>query len=197
MTTLPAAMTDAPARGHAQGTAAQSERSVIDAAPRDPGAFSRLYRTHYRAVAGYLYRRTGDAALAEDLAAETFIAAWRALPRYRHRGVPFRSWLLRIATNQANAAARSVRPRRAAEQSASVPAHTQPCEADEQADAVHRAMHALTPEHQTAIALVYFESMTVAQAGAVLGVPAGTVKSRLARARDALRAELERLGATP
>ncbi len=172
------------------------ETALVERAKRDPAAFGRLYRQHYRSVAGYLYRRTGDAALAEDLAAETFIAAWKALPRFRHTGVGVRSWLLRIATNQANAATRRERPRRAAEREASVADSVEAPQADEWND-LHTALNRLTPDHRDVITLVHLESLSVAQAAEVLGVATGTVKSRLSRARDALRVELERTGVLP
>jgi DNA-directed RNA polymerase specialized sigma24 family protein len=74
--------------------------------------FDAIYRQHFSAIAGHLYRRTGNQDLAEDLAADTFLSAWKALPRYQSTGVPMRSWLLRIATNKANALARRDRIRR-------------------------------------------------------------------------------------
>lgn len=172
-----------------------AEERLLEAARTDPRAFGRLYRRHYAAIAGYLLRRTGDGHLAEDLAAETFIAAWRAMGRYRRTGVPFRAWLMRIATNQANAAARRERSRRRAERSAPPPAGAGA--GPDERELVHAAARALRPDHQAVIALVHLESMSLNRAALVLGVPEGTVKSRLARARDALRVELQRLGALP
>lgn len=175
--------------------AGDAEARLIEAAKGDPGAFGRLYRRHYGAIAGYLLRRTGDEHLAEDLAAETFIAAWRALPRYRVTGVPFRAWLLRIATNEANAWTRRSRPRRAAEQTPRDRVADGASRDDR--EVVHAALRTLSPEHQAAVALVHFESLSIERAALVLGVRPGTVKSRLARARGALRVELQRLGALP
>ena len=85
------------------------DAALAERAAGDPELFGTLYRRHFGTVAGYLFRRTGDATLAEDLAADTFLAAWEALPRYRDAGVPFRAWLLRIATNRANLVARRSR----------------------------------------------------------------------------------------
>ena len=82
-----------------------SEREAVARAQRDPRAFAALYRAHYDAIGGYLYRRTGDAHATEDLLSEVFLKALQSLSRYRSRGVPFRFWLLRIATNAANRSA--------------------------------------------------------------------------------------------
>lgn len=176
---------------------AAAERRLIDHARSDPDAYAVLYRHHFAAIAGYLYRRLGDQHLAEDLAAETFIAAWRALGRYRHTGVPFRSWLLRIATNQANAWARA----RKRESQPPVPERSTnpdtPSEHAEELRLLHRALRRLSPQHQSVIALVYLESMSLSHAAEVLGVAEGTVKSRLARARTDLRTHIERLGGEP
>ena len=185
--------TDLP--GESWDAERDAEARLIELARRDPAAFGRLYRRHYAPIAGYLLRRTGDEHLAEDLAAETFIAAWRALPRYRVTAVPFRAWLMRIATNQANAHARRRRPRRAAEQT---PRESSGAGASpDDRELVHAALRTLSPDHQAVVALVHFESLTIERAALVLGVRPGTVKSRLARARGAMRVELQRLGALP
>lgn len=158
----------------------------------DPDAFAAQYRLHFPAIVGYLYRRTGDQSLAEDLAAETFLAAWKALPRYRATRIPFEAWLFRIATNKANAAARRERTRRRIF-TLLAPRAPQPDRRDA-TDHLHPALARLSPDHQAVIALVYLEGFSVAHAARVLDIPEGTVKSRLLRARDALKRELGRTG---
>ncbi len=171
-------------------TSGRGERALIDQARHDPEAFGALYRAHYRAVAGMLYRRTGDEHAAEDLAAQTFINAYRSMGRYRHTGAPFRAWLMRIAIHEAHRWARRSRRRREVETGATPNGRTP---RDESAgEEVRAAIRALSQGRQDVLTLVYFESMTVAGAAQVLGVPEGTVKSRLARAREALKAELGR-----
>src|ERR1043166_9025189 len=87
------------------------ERELVERAKRDREAFALLYRRHYAMIASYLYRRTGDTHVTEDLAAEVFLAALRCLPRYRHRGLPIQAWLYRIACNTANRWSRRQRTR--------------------------------------------------------------------------------------
>jgi RNA polymerase sigma-70 factor (ECF subfamily) len=158
----------------------------------DREAFAAQYRLHFPAVAGYLYRRTGDQSLAEDLAADTFLAAWKALPRYRTTQVPFQAWLFRIATNKANAVARRERTRRRI--LALLAPRTGHPTRSAQTDLLVQALARLSPAHQTVIGLVYLEEFSVEQAARVLDIPEGTVKSRLLRARDALKRELARTG---
>jgi len=159
---------------------------------RDHAAFGSLYRSHYPTIAGYLYRRTGDAHCAEDLAAETFLAAFKALPRYRVTAVPFRIWLLRIATNAANRWARE-RQRLKLTRVAPLKAVVDPAgERRAALEEAQAALLALSPEHQAVISLHYLESLSLEEVADVVGCAVGTVKSRLARARDAMREELER-----
>jgi RNA polymerase sigma-70 factor (ECF subfamily) len=172
----------------------EGERALIEAAKEDRGAFGVLYRQHYPAVVGYLYRRTGDAHAAEDLAADTFLAAFRAIKRYRHTGAPLRMWLLRIATNGAN---------RWAKQRGRLKLHASDAHTVEAAGAggapgtpgleeAQAALLTLPPDQQAVISLHYLESLSLEEVAAVLGCRVGTVKSRLFRAREAMRAELKR-----
>jgi RNA polymerase sigma-70 factor (ECF subfamily) len=66
---------------------------------RDPAAFDVLFACHHVAVRRYLYARLGNAAVAEDLAAETFASAFAARARFRDQGQGMRAWLVALATN--------------------------------------------------------------------------------------------------
>ena len=76
------------------------EASLVSSAQRDPAEFAALYDRYFRQVYRYLYSRVGRAAEAEDLTAQTFLAALEALPHYRARG-HFAAWLFTIARNKA------------------------------------------------------------------------------------------------
>lgn len=174
------------------------EVALIERARTDPDAFEMLYRRHYPAVVGYLYRRTGDEASAEDLAAETFLAAYKAIGRFEQRGIPLRAWLLRIATNQANARDRRRKARERMMRGLRLLHKHEPSERPrDEMELLHAAMDRLAPAHRTVLALVHFEGLPLETAARVLGVPEGTVKSRVTRARAALRSQLERMGVTP
>ena len=157
-----------------------------------PEAFEAIYRQHFTAIAGHLYRRTGNQDLAEDLAADTFLAAWKALPRYQSTGVPLRSWLLRIATNKANALARREQIRRRVFGRIPIPQLTN--KADNISDWLYPALARLRPQHQSIISLVHLEGLSIEQTARILDLPQGTVKSRLHRARAILKHELTRHG---
>ena len=161
----------------------------------DPELFATLYRRHFEPVAGYLLRRTGNQALAEDLAADTFLAAWKALPTYQNSGIPFRAWLLRIATNRANAVARRERVRRRVLAFLARSSPDRPPADD--TEHLYTALARLRAEHQTVIALVHLEGLSVEQTARTLGLAEGTIKSRLHRAREALKHELAQTGGRP
>jgi RNA polymerase sigma-70 factor (ECF subfamily) len=172
-----------------------AERDRIERAKRDPRALAALYREHYAPVAGYVYRRVGDVHVAEDLVAEVFLTVVRSLRQYRHRGVPFKAWLFRIATNTVNRWARQ-RRKRAARELARLSESTMPRGEpkslnDPDAAVVRMAMLTLPPRYQSVLALHYLEGLSVSEVAATLGCRVGTVKSRLSRAREALRDRLE------
>lgn len=158
----------------------------------------RLYREHAAAIADSIYRRIGDRAAAEDLAADVFLAAARALPRYRDQGVPVRHWLLRIATRAVSHWVRARRRAAAAlpEGHDAVDPASEGAAADvRDAEQVQRALLTLPTHHQEVVALHYFEDLEIDAVARLLGCAAGTVKSRLARARALLRERLERADA--
>lgn len=189
MTELPISLTSA------DWTPVEADGDLIERAKRDRQVFAVLYRLHYDAIAGHVFRRVGDVHATEDLVAEVFLTAMRYLPRYRHRGVPFRAWLFRIATNTVNRWAR--RNRRQVLRSLDDDVEHEPGalssagDGDRDGDA-QRALLSLSPKHQAVLALHYLEGMSVGEVAAVIGCSAGTVKSRLSRARVTLRERLER-----
>lgn len=136
---------------------------------------------------------TGDAAEAEDAAQEAFVKAYRALDRFRE-GSPFRPWLLRIVGNTARNRRRSARRQlglrlRAESQTKTRAATTSP-EADllrsERRQALLDAINTLPADDRLVLGARYFLDLREAEIAALAGVPPGTVKSRLSRARRRL-----------
>ena len=88
------------------------ERLLVErAGSRDAEAFGELYDMHVVRVYRHIYYLVNSISEAEDLTAQTFLQAWEAMDRYEDRGVPFVSWLLRIAHNLAISHLRSRRER--------------------------------------------------------------------------------------
>jgi RNA polymerase sigma-70 factor (ECF subfamily) len=162
------------------------EAELVARARTDPGAFAALYGLHHAAIARYVRRRVGDAHLASDIVAETFLTALEELHRYRERGLPFRAWLYRLASSRVNRWVRRRGPRalsitgeEAAREERSSPRHA--------VEIARRALLALPARYQTALALHYLEGLSVEEIATALGCRAGTVKARLSRGRERMR----------
>jgi RNA polymerase sigma-70 factor (ECF subfamily) len=164
---------------------------LIERARRDPEAFAVLYRRYYDGIASYVFHRLGDPHTTEDVVSDVFLAAIGALRRFQYRGVPLKAWLYRIATNAVNRRLKR-NPRRPRE----TPLEEEPAIGaaadDRDGEAARAAMLSLSPKFQTVLSLHYLEGMSVEEAASVIGCRVGTVKSRLSRARNALRQELLR-----
>jgi RNA polymerase sigma-70 factor (ECF subfamily) len=171
-------------RGPATPTALD-ESLLVERAKSDRRAFAPLYLAHYGAILAHIFRRVGDAHASQDIAAETFIRAMNGIGRFQQRGLSFGHWLLRIATNEVNRHLERERRRRGRERIAA--RHTDggsECARNETAEHVSQALKSLSVEHQAVLALHYFEGLGVEEMALVLGTKAGTVKSRLSRARS-------------
>jgi RNA polymerase sigma-70 factor (ECF subfamily) len=176
------------------------EEELVERARRGDGdAFGELVLAHQRLAFRTAYLVLGSAAEAEDAAQVAFVKAWRALGRFR-RGAPFRPWLLAIVANEARnrvrAAGRraSLAERFAAAASVSGDAAPSPELALEHGER-HRellaALGRLPDEQRLAIGLRYLLDLSEADVAAALGVRPGTVKSRLSRALERLREEVD------
>lgn len=177
--------------------AASDEREFVERSATDRTAIGILYRRHYPAIASYIRRRVGCCHDAEDLIAETFMAMVAQLPKYRVRGAPFRSWLYRLATTQVNRWARkrrraAIRELSARDQELTVErANAGRMVIDR--DRVRLALLSLPARYQAILSLHYMEGMSIAEIAQVLNCASGTVKSRLARGREKMRQQIERM----
>lgn len=177
-------------RGHGLSSPTElGERLLVERARSDRRAFAPLYLAHYGPILGHIFRRVGDAHAAQDIAAETFIRAMNGLAKYQQRGLSFRHWLLRIASNEVNRHLQRAARRRRHERGAWREGTGAPVGV-ETSEHVQRALLRLSADHQTVLALHYFEGLSVEEIARVVGCRAGTVKSRLGRARTALGALL-------
>ena len=147
--------------------------------------FEALFRAHWPSAYRAAYLVVHDAAAAEDIAQEAFLAAVRALDRFDRRR-PFGPWLHRIVLNRAIDWSR----RRAFR--GEVELHETPVEQrapDVGADAVE-ALRRLSPEHRAVIVLRYLLGYTPGEISRLLDVPRGTVNSRLRRGLDQLEGDV-------
>ena len=172
---------------------ADAELELITQAQQgDRRAFGELIRLNRERVINVVYRMCGDANLAEDAAQEAFIRAWQHLPNYRPRS-PFRNWVYRIATNVALDFLRREKETMdvdALPLAASDRGPEATVERKERGERVRQAVLALPPASRTVLVLREYEGLSYREIADAVGIPVGTVMSRLNYARTRLRQTL-------
>jgi RNA polymerase sigma-70 factor, ECF subfamily len=152
-------------------------------------ALEALFRLHWPSAFRAAYYIVHDAAAAEDIAQEAFLAAVRALDRFDGRR-PFAPWINRIVVNRAidHSRSRALRREVGAElaDAAEAPAPEAPI-----SDDLMKALAGLGAEQRAVVVLRYLLDWTPGEIGRALSIPRGTVNSRLRRALDRLAAVVE------
>ncbi|HEY8885567.1 MAG TPA: RNA polymerase sigma factor [Chloroflexota bacterium] len=177
------------------------ERPVDDAQPildriatGDRNALAELYSRYQAPLFRYLLQLTSDRGLAEEILQDTLVAVWKSAAAFEGRS-SVQSWLIGIARRQAhNTLRRQTLPRADVGELALLPA-ADPDPADAalaQADReeLSRAMQQLVSAHREVLTLTFVQGFSYREIAHIVGVPEGTVKSRLSNAKRALRALL-------
>lgn len=158
-----------------------------------------VYAEHESALLAFVARLTGDRARAEDVVQETLLRAWRQAGKLEADDRPLRPWLFTVAARiviDEQRARRARPPEVRADVLAQLPASDELDRAMESWQ-VAEAFQALSVEHRAALVETYYLGRTVTEAAAVLGIPVGTVKSRVYYGLRALRLALEERGWAP
>jgi RNA polymerase sigma factor (sigma-70 family) len=184
-----------------RGAPAQpTDAAILTASVADPQAFTALFERHFDPIHRWLHRRVG-APLAEDLAAETFTRAFDRRDRFEPLYEDARPWLFGIAANLVHdhhrAELRRLRALARAERweaGADDPAAGAVARADAAAagPALAAALADLRIEERDVLLLVAWAGLEYEEVARAVGVPIGTVRSRLHRARRHVRATLDR-----
>ncbi|MDQ3891198.1 MAG: RNA polymerase sigma factor [Actinomycetota bacterium] len=151
-----------------------------------------LFRAHWPRAYRAAYLVVRDASAAEDIAQEAFLAALRALGRF-DRSKPFGPWLHRIVVNRAIdwARARAFRREVGEDETRALPAPpARGAAAEPLSEEVVEALAFLSPDQRAVIVLRYLLEYTPGEIARLLGLPRGTVNSRLRRGLDELAARL-------
>lgn len=177
-----------------------SDSSLIDASRSDPERFRLVYERHYSAVHGYLQRRVG-VDLADDLAADVFVQAFRSRDRYDLIRPSAAPWLFGIATNLIRHHwRRERRQMRAFARTGADPVVTEIGEVVSRIDAsrvaptLARALASLKRGDRDVLLLHVWADLSQAEVAEALGLPEGTVRSRLFRARKHVREQISACG---
>jgi RNA polymerase sigma-70 factor (ECF subfamily) len=176
------------------------ERELVERAKNNAEAFVELYDQYYSQIFGYVLKRTASIEVAQDVTSEVFFKALKNLRQFRWRGVPFSSWLYRIATNEIANYFTKNKPWQSSleEVSNSINFSDPSTEAEiPQAEAelrrhedfltLHENISKLKLKYQEVIVLRFFEDKQLKEIGEILGKREGTVKSLLHRGLEKLR----------
>ncbi len=181
-------------------SAADDEAAVQKVLAGDIAAFEGLVRRWQGPLVNLAYRFCRDRSRAEEMAQEAFLRAYRSLNRWR-REAAFSTWLFALATHLYCSELRRIPARTVGLDD--IPEPSDPRAIDgglEQKDqdrAVRQAVLALPPKYREALLLFYFHEMDISAAAGSLDVPEGTLKARLSRGREILRAKLAQRLLTP
>ena len=186
-------MQHAPSLGITPMTVHQSadEQVLNQIAAGDRDALTELYARYHRSLFRYLCQMTTDRGLAEEILQDTLVAVWRSAGSFQGRA-SVHAWLIGVARRQAhNSLRRQGLPTADADalddlaDPATPPEELTLARADREDFA--RAIGQLAPVHREVLALNFVQGLSYGEIARVLGVPEGTVKSRLSNAKRALR----------
>jgi RNA polymerase sigma factor (sigma-70 family) len=183
-----------PSRGQAEARADADDADVIQRSRHEPEYFTILFRRHAPYIQRYVVRRIGQDA-ADDIVAETFLLAFRQRDSYDQTRADARPWLYGIATNLISRHHRAeIRLYRALARTGADPvmeSFTDRIDDRVSASAASRRLAAalarLSDELRDTLLLVAWGDLSYDETATALGVPIGTVRSRISRARTTLR----------
>jgi RNA polymerase sigma factor (sigma-70 family) len=167
----------------------------------DRTAFEAVVERHYQPIFRQLWRLCGDAESAADLTQETFVQAWQSLPTFEGRSA-LGTWLCAIAIrvwrrslNRERQAAGVPLEEFADSLPDPAPGPGEQYELHARQEEVQRALHRLPADYREALVLFYMQGLKYREIAELLGIPLGTVKSRLHGGLQRLRAALGHLAA--
>lgn len=181
--------------GRGVTTPVPSTLFVLAARNGDRAAFEHLVREHYDRLSALARRIVTDPSDAEDVTQDSLLRAWRELPRLREPE-RFDAWLTKLLVHGCYDLLRG-RRRREARVPWLVPDASAPAPVEiEERERLEAAFARLSPEHRAVLALHFYRDLSAGEIGALLGIPEGTVNSRLYYGTRALRAALEAIDRT-
>jgi len=181
----------------------EEEQLIIKEAKTNNESFVKLYNYYYPKILGYCFRRTLDLNLSKDLTSETFLKAFTGIGKYKWRGIPFSSWLFRIASNEMNMLDRkkkyspesltSLKESGVFEIADKASLNEEKNEVEKQLQQskdfinVQQKLLLLPVKYQEVVALKYFEEKSIKEIAEILEIKEGTIKSLLSRGIEKLK----------
>lgn len=180
------------------GAVTMDERGVLDRAQAgNAAAFTALFDQYQRPIVNYLYRMVNDRDVAEDLAQDTFLKAYRAIER-TDAELNFRAWIYRIATNTAMSYFRRKRLLQWIPFGPATPDRGKDLRLAErvgESELIEQAMAKIGPSHSSVLLLRHHQGLSIDEIAAALEIKPNAAKVRLFRARKAFAQAYEELTA--
>ncbi len=176
---------------HATETDLANEQAIVEAAKKDPARFGKLYDKYYEQIFRFIYQRVDDKELAFDTAQQTFMKAMDNLAKYEFRGVPFASWLYRIASSEVNNLFRAQKAQRTVNiESVSVYSiidEIQESKIDEYHDKIVDIISELPEDELQLIEMRFFEKRAFKEIAEILEITENNAKVKTYRILDKLK----------
>ena len=183
------------------------ESDLLNRIRKNPENFSELFKLYYKQIFGYIFRRTGSFDDTADIAADTFLKAFRNINNFRYTGISVKVWLYRIATNEMNLYFRNMQKQSSVferidslDKKVFVDYFTEDrkeaeseLQKHEQFMSVLKELKTLPVKYQEVIALRYFEGKENKEIAEILNINEGTLKSLLFRGVEKLRQKCNRI----
>ena len=180
---------------HLAPDAVINEHREVEAAKADPARFEVLYNRYYEAILKFVYKRVEGKETAFDITSQVFLNAMLKISGYKFMGMPFSSWLYRIAVNEINMLYRKDKIQRSikAEESElkNVITEVAPEESiDQQYEKVANALSELDEDDLQLIELRFFEKRSFKEVGEILSMTENNAKVKVYRIIDKLKTQL-------
>ncbi|AEA45367.1 RNA polymerase sigma factor [Fluviicola taffensis] len=177
---------------HQSSELLQEEQVWVIQAKADPARFEPLYRKYYDAILRYLKQRMEDPELAYDVASQVFIKAIKNISKYEDRGVPFGSWLYRIAKSELYQSYRELQASRTVSmENVQIPSFDtlffENQEFEYNQSLLLAAMQRLKEEQLKLIEMRFFEQLSFKEIGESIGITENNAKVKTFRALEKLR----------
>ena len=170
---------------HQSESALEQERIQINAAKKDPRAFSVLYDKYYIQIFRYIFKRTGDENLTADLTSQVFMKALQSLRKYEFRGVPIVAWFYQIARNELNLSFRANKNDRVVdvktEQLGDIIDEFEEEKNEEKMQLLLEALPQLTSEELELLEMRYFEKRPFMEVALILEISENNAKVKMHR----------------
>lgn len=180
-----------PSKYHATEHDLANEQALVEAAKKDPEKFAPLYDKYYEQIFRFIYQRVDDKEHAFDAVQQTFLKALNNLSKYEFRGVPFASWLYRIASSEVNNLFRAEKAQRTVNiESVSVYhiiEEIQESKIDEYHDKIVGIISELPEDELQLIEMRFFEKRAFKEIAEILGITENNAKVKTYRILDKLK----------